>query len=99
MNYSVIRSGNKQYVVEEGDIINVELLKSSDKNITLDTLLRVNDESVEFGEPTIEKGVQAEIIEDMVKGEKKQGVKYKPGGYRRKFGHRQKYTQVKITKI
>ena len=99
MNYSVIQSGSKQYVVEKGDVIDVELLDSPDKKVVFETLLRVNDDTVEFGEPVLESGSEAEVVEEMVKGEKKQAIKYKSGGYRRKFGHRQKYTRVKIVKV
>lgn len=98
MKYSIIRSGNKQYMVQEGDELNVELLSQQEGKVELETLLRVNDEEVEIGEPTLKASAKAEILGE-VKGSKKTGIKYKPGGYRRKFGHRQPYTKVKITAI
>lgn len=98
MEYSVIRSGNKQYIVTKGDEVDVDLLSDLEGEITFETLLRVTDKDVEIGEPLLESGTKGTIM-GISKDKKKQGIKYKPGGYRRKFGHRQKYTRVTITQL
>ena len=98
MDYSIIRSGNKQYMVTAGEELLVDRLHTPEKKVTFDTLLRVRGENIEFGQPTLEEQTKAEILEE-VKDTKKRGIKYKPGGYRKKFGHRQIMTKVRITDI
>jgi len=66
--------------------------------LVLETLLRVKGDTVEFGEPTLQTSTKAEVVVE-TKGKKTQGVKYKSGGYRRKFGHRQEYSKVKIVEL
>ena len=87
MSIAVIKSGGKQYKVQEGDIINVEKLDSAkDREISFDDILNG-------------KKVKAKIV-DVVKGIKVRIFKYKSKvGYRKHAGHRQKYTQIKIEKI
>lgn len=100
--YAIIETGGKQYRVEKDDVIDVELLGTGkgDK-IVFDHVLFFNDGSVsKVGTPYIEKSsVIGELI-DHVKGPKVIAFKYKQRkGVRRKVGHRQKYSRVKITEI
>jgi large subunit ribosomal protein L21 len=98
MKYAIVRTGGKQYQVQEGEELLVELLSDDSKKIELETLLRVDGEQVEIGSPVLEKSTKVEIVADE-KGPKKVGMKYIPKGYRRKFGHRQKYSKIKILEL
>lgn len=98
--YAIIETGGKQYRVQEGDELNVELLESEGA-VTFDKVLFFsNGELVRIGTPSIPNGlVHAEILGEE-KGPKVIAFKYKRRkNYRRTVGHRQKYSRVKITKI
>lgn len=101
---AVIKTGGKQYLVKEGDIVKIEKIeekpgKTFDSN---DVLLLTDEkgEKVEIGTPILKKiKVRAKILEQG-KNKKILVIKYKPKTrYRRKRGHRQLYTKIKILKI
>ena len=100
--YAVIASGGKQYRVSEGEILRVEKLAGpAGTKVNFDPLLFADDAGkVEIGRPTVGGvTVQAEIVEQ---GLSKKIIifKYKRRkSYRRKQGHRQPYTALKITAI
>lgn len=99
--YAIIETGGKQYRVEEGDIIDVELLKEDcGKEITFKALFFSSGKVVKIGTPNVEGcEVVGELIQE-VKGPKVINFKYKKRkNYRRKVGHRQKYSRVKIKVI
>ena len=100
--YAIIETGGKQYKVQKGDVIDVELLESASNNtIQFEQILLINDgKSTHVGTPKITKfKVLGEIV-DQVKGPKVVAYKYKQRkNYRRKVGHRQKYSRVKILDI
>ncbi|MEI8328839.1 MAG: 50S ribosomal protein L21 [Chlamydiia bacterium] len=99
--YAIIETGGKQYRVEKGDIIDVELLESREPNIEFNNVLFINNGSdVKLGNPYLTQSlVKAELMQE-VKGPKVIAFKYKKRkGYRRKVGHRQRYLRVKITDI
>lgn len=100
--YAVIQTGGKQYKVTEGEILKVEKLagEAGDK-LTLDQVLMVKDDNgTRIGIPMVQGAqVIAELIEQ---GREKKIVVYKykkRKNYRRKQGHRQSYTKIKIEKI
>ena len=98
--YAIIETGGKQYRVEEGDELEVELL-GTDTNVKFEKVLLVHDgKGAHVGQPYLPKcAVHAEII-GQTKGPKVVAFKYKRcKNYRRLVGHRQKYSRVKITKI
>lgn len=100
MQYAVIATGGKQYQVSVGTVVNVEKIVA-DKEVVFDQVLLVVDgDSVQLGTPTVEGvKVYAEKLAD-VKGEKIEVFKFKSKSrYRKHTGHRQSYTQVKITSI
>ena len=99
--YAIIETGGKQYRVEKGDVIDVELLEAQESTIEFGNVLFINDGSgVKLGNPYVVKShVKAELLQE-VKGPKVVAFKYKKRkGYRRKVGHRQRYLRVKITDI
>lgn len=99
--YAIIRTGGKQYKVEAGDEILVEKLEAADgSEVSFEVLMLCDGENVTVGKPIVE-GVLAmgEVIEQ-VKGKKLIVFKYKPKkNSRKKQGHRQPYTKVKINAI
>ena len=100
MNYAIIETGGKQYKVKEGDIITVERINSPG-HARFDKVLFISSEAgFKIGQPYI-KG--AKVTADVVgeeKGKKVTMLKYRRRkSSRRKKGHRQIYTKVKIDKI
>jgi large subunit ribosomal protein L21 len=99
---AIVKTGGKQYIVKEGDTLDIEKLEGEDGGkISFDNILLVSDEKeTKIGTPILEKAkVEAEITKQF-KGKKVEIVKFKrKTGYRRKTGHRQNYTKVKILKI
>ncbi len=100
--YAVIKTGGKQYKVENGSTLRVEKLDGdAGAKITFEEVLLVADgENVQIGTPSLTGAkVQAEIL-GQEKGEKLIVFKFRRRkAYRRKNGHRQSYTAIKITGI
>lgn len=100
--YAIIETGGKQYKVRKGDTVDVELLDAeAGDTIELDRVLMVaSGGEVVLGTPTVEEVLVRATVVDEVKGEKVVVFKYKPKiRYRRKTGHRQKYTRLRIEEI
>lgn len=99
---AVIKTGGKQYKVKVGDKVKIEKLEGNvgDKVEFAEVLLLGDDNEVKAGTPTI-KGAKVEgTILRTEKGDKVVGVKFKAKKrYKVKFGHRQFFTEVEITKI
>ena len=103
MSFAVIKTGGKQYKVSAGEILKVELLKDSkpDSKIEFKEVLAYGDEKFfEIGSPTV-KGAKVEA--DLLKNSKERTVlifkKRRRKNSRRKNGHRQQYSMVRIDKI
>ena len=100
--YAVVKTGGKQYRVAEGDTIRVEKLAGEPGgSVTLDDVLLVVDgETVSVGKPTVEGAkVTAEVVEEG-RARKVLVFKYRRRKrYRRKNGHRQPFTALKVTSI
>ena len=100
--YAIVDSGGKQYKVEEGDILKVEKLTGEvgDK-ISFDKILMFSDgEKVNIGTPLLEDVMVNGHIVEQGKTKKIIVFKYKRRKrYRRKQGHRQQFTAVKIDSI
>lgn len=101
--FAVIEIGGHQYRVRAGDQIQVEKLPlQAGTSLEIDRVLMVGEgEHVQIGQPVIpEARVRATVL-GPVKGEKITVFKYRPGAkrYRRKQGHRQTYTVLRIEAI
>ena len=100
--YAIIETGGKQYRVEKGDIIDVELLSAQvGEKVEFNHVLFINNAgTVKIGNPLIAQStVCGELLQE-VKGPKEIAFKYKQRKpFRRKVGHRQRYARVKITEI
>ncbi|TDE86820.1 50S ribosomal protein L21 [Deinococcus sp. S9] len=97
--FAIIQSGGKQYRVQEGDVVRVETLKgeAGDK-LELKPIL-VGGSDTLLGDEAARFTVNAEIVEHGL-GKKIYIRKYKSGiQYRRRNGHRQQYTAIRITSI
>lgn len=101
--YAVIESGGKQYKVSEGTVLKVEKLEAAaGDHLSIDKVLMISDENgnVKVGNPLVKNArVEVEVMEQ---GRDKKVVvfKYKRRKkYRRKQGHRQPFTKIKVLKI
>lgn len=101
MKKAVIQTGSKQYLVAEGDTINVEKLNSDKKKVEFDALMVIDGDKVSVGTPTVDSAkVTAEIVEADKLTEKKTSVRYKAKKrVHTVHGHRQHVTVIKISKI
>jgi len=103
MSYAVIKSGGKQYKVKSGEILKIEKLPNSksDTKIEFNDILAYGDNKViEIGSPTIQG---AKVEANLIKNSKNRTVlifkKRRRQNSRRKNGHRQEYSMVRINKI
>ena len=101
--YAIVRSGGHQYRVEPGKVIDVEKLDvEAGSSLNLgDVLLVVPDEGAPFiGRPLVEGAVVTATVVDHYRAKKILIWKYRPGlRYRRRRGHRQTYTRLRIESI
>tara|TARA_B000000609_G_scaffold54624_1_gene40233 strand:- start:1987 stop:2388 length:402 start_codon:yes stop_codon:yes gene_type:complete len=103
MSFAIIKTGGKQYKVSAGEIIKVELLKDSkpESKIEFKEVLAYGDaKSFEIGSPTVDG---AKVEADLIKNSKERTVlvfkKRRRKNSRRKNGHRQQYSMVRINRI
>ena len=100
--YAVIETGGKQYQVNVGDVVFIEKLNVEEqKTVTFDKVLAVGGEGdVKVGAPYVEGATVSAKVEKNGKAKKITVFTYKPKkGEKRKLGHRQPYTKVKIEAI
>ena len=99
--YAVIKTGGKQYRVSEGDRIRVEKLPGEvGSDITFDEVLMLGGEKVAVGTPRVDGASVKATIVAQDRAKKVIVFKYKRRkGYRRKYGHRQPFTELKITGV
>ena len=103
MSFAVIQTGGKQYKVKAGEILKIERIENSkdDKKILFNNILAYGDEkNIELGSPVIEG---AKVEANLVKNSKSRTViifkKRRRQNSRRKNGHRQEYSMIRINKI
>ncbi|UFU07873.1 50S ribosomal protein L21 [Ruania halotolerans] len=101
MVYAIVKAGGRQEKVSVGDIVVVDRMSgTSGDSVELEPILLVDGDKVTSDAKALEKvTVTAEIVRDD-KGKKISIVKYKnKTGYRKRMGHRQKLTRLKVTGI
>ncbi|MGC9221338.1 MAG: 50S ribosomal protein L21 [Solirubrobacteraceae bacterium] len=98
--YAIVKTGGKQYRVQEGESLLVERLDAVDgESVALTPLLYVDGDQVIDGEDLAKVGVAATVLSHE-RGPKLRVVKFKPKrGYRRRNGHRQELTRIEIRDI
>jgi large subunit ribosomal protein L21 len=100
MSYAIVKTGGKQYRVEQGQSLLVERLPDDDgARVQLDPLLYVDGDTVLDGADISKVKVEARVVAHE-RGPKLRVVKFKPKrGYKRRTGHRQELTRIEVTKI
>ncbi len=103
MSYAVIQTGGKQYKVRSGEILKIERLPNSkaDTKVEFSEILAYGDDKIiEVGAPTVQG---AKVEANLIKNSKNKTVlifkKRRRQNSRRKNGHRQQYSMIKINKI
>ena len=98
--YAIVKTGGKQYKVAEGDLVKVEKIEGEPgSSVALTPVLVVDGANVTTGDKLASVNVNAEIVEH-VRGPKIRGMHYKnKTGYKRRYGHRQTLTVLKVTGI
>ena len=103
MSYAVIQTGGKQYKVKSGEIIKIEKLPDSklDTKIEFKDILAYGDNKmIEIGTPTVQG---AKVEANLIKNSKNRTIlifkKRRRQNSRRKNGHRQQYSMIRINKI
>ena len=99
--WAVVEIGKKQYLVNKGDVLEVERLKGQKDKVQFDKVLVVADKkNIKIGTPYIKDALVKADIQEEKKGKKVIVYKYRRRKkYRKKQGHRQIYTLLKITSI
>lgn len=103
-NFAVIKTGGKQYKIEEGQKLKIEKIKGDykvgDKLTFAEVLLAVNGDNVKVGTPIVSGSeVEAEIV-SIGKNKTVEVVKYMPKSrYFKRNGHRQPHFEIKITSL
>jgi large subunit ribosomal protein L21 len=101
MKKAVIATGGKQYMVAEGETLEIELLKQAGKSANFAALLVIDGDKTTVGMPEV-KGVTvtADVVEQEVKADKVTAIRYKAKKRVHKVrGHRQRHSVIKVTKI
>ena len=103
MSYAVIKTGGKQYKVKAGEILKIEKLQDSKPNTKVEfseILAYGDDKSIEIGAPTVSGAkVEAELIENSKNRTILIFKKRRRHNSRRKNGHRQEFSKIRINKI
>lgn len=99
--YAIIKTGGKQYCVEEGKVITIEKLDvEAGAEVAFDEVLLISGDSVKIGQPTVAGAKVTGKVLEQGKDAKIRIFKYKAkSNYRRRQGHRQPFTKVQIEKI
>ena len=100
--YAIVETGGKQYQVEEGRYVDVELLgEEADAKVVFDKVVMiVNGKKSKVGQPYVEKATVEGTVIKTDRAKKIIVYKQRPKkGYRRKYGHRQGFVRVMINKI
>lgn len=101
--FAVIKTGGKQFLVREGDVLKVEKLELEVGAAYEPPVLMVSEEDgsdVKIGQPVVKGATVATTITEHGRGKKISVIKYKPKvRYRRNVGHRQPFTMITIGKI
>lgn len=101
MKKAVIQTGSKQYLVQEGETLTVELLKPDGKKVVLEPLLIIDGDTVSVGAPFVTAiKVTAEVMDADIQDSKVTSVRFKAKKRVHKVrGHRQHKTLLKIVSI
>ncbi len=102
MSYAVIKTGGKQYRVQQGDVLRVELLAAEEgATVSFDQVLLVGTgESIVVGAPLVEGATVSATVRQHGRADKIRIIKFRRRKhYKRQQGHRQHFTEIEITGI
>lgn len=102
MKKAVIQTGGKQYVVAEGETVEVELIKDAKASkVSFDALLVIDGDKTTVGTPLVDGAtVKADIVSEDTQGDKVTSIRYKAKKRVHTVrGHRQRHTTLKVTSI
>ncbi|MBU0614182.1 50S ribosomal protein L21 [Patescibacteria group bacterium] len=101
--FAVIKTGGKQYLVKEGQILKVEKLTQEEgDDISFDAMLTASEDGsdVKVGKPVVSGAKVSAVVVENGRDKKISVIKYKAkSNYRKNVGHRQPFTKIKIEKI
>ena len=99
--YAIIETGGKQYKVQKGDTVDIELVDGEEGSVLeFDTLAVSDGNTLKLGSPVVEGAKVSASIVKSFRGKKIYSFKKKRRkGYRRKIGHRQDLLKIKVDKI
>ena len=99
--YVLVEFKGKQYKAEKGALLKVDLIDAEPGTaVTIDTVLLVSGDAIKIGAPYVEGAKVSAVVESHEKDDKIIVFKYKPKkDYRRKQGHRQQYSIIRIDNI
>jgi large subunit ribosomal protein L21 len=99
--YAVVEVQGKQYRAEKGAVLRVDSMEGeAGKALSIENVLLLSGDTVKVGSPYVKGASVKAVIQDHVKGDKIIVFKYKSKkDYRRKQGHRQRYTLIKVEDI
>lgn len=102
--FAILETGGKQYRVEQGDVLEVELINkkniSDNGEVTFDSVMLVNDKELHVGQPYVENAkVEAKVVEQFKAPKVIVFKKKSKKQYKRTKGHRQNLHRIKIEKI
>ena len=100
MTYAIVKTGGKQYRVEEGQTLLVERLPAGEGDkVLLDPLMFRDDDKLVDGDDVSKVKVEATVVAHE-RGPKLRVLKFKPKrGYKRRTGHRQELTRLEVTSV
>lgn len=98
---AIIQTGGKQYIVTEGETLDIELIKGDSKSISFEPLMVIDGDKNTIGTPSVSGiTVTADIINSDVQGDKVTSIRYKAKKRVHTVrGHRQRHTTIKVGKI
>lgn len=100
--FAIIKSGGKQYQVKKGDVLRLEKIDKKEGSTVIfsDVLLVADNKKIEIGKPHLKTRKVTATVLKQGKGDKIHVIRFKSKiRYRRKIGHRQRFTEVKILAI
>lgn len=100
MKKAVIAVAGNQYIVSEGDTIEIDYQKDAKKTMEFAPLLTIDGDKTVVGTPEVKALVTAEVVDAMIQADKVTSIRYKSKKRVHKVhGHRQQQTRLKIKKI
>jgi len=97
MKYAIFQINNRQYLIRPDEVIEVDKLPQTEKNLSIDRVLLVaDDKGVEIGKPYLKKILKFEILGNIQKPKIRVATYKAKANYRRVIGQKREMTQIKL---